>query len=64
VPNDNTVHVLEAIDYAVGNGLLPANPREDACQYCDYRPICGPYEEQRVKRKPKDPRLDFIRKCE
>ena len=64
VPNDNTVAVLETIDEAISTGLLPANPREDACEYCEYRPVCGPYEEQRVKRKPKDKRLEFIRKCE
>src|SRR5205085_7781976 len=64
IPNDNTAHVMETIDSAISNGLLPANPREDACTYCDYRPVCGPYEEQRVKRKPKDSKLEFIRKCE
>jgi CRISPR/Cas system-associated exonuclease Cas4 (RecB family) len=64
VPNQYTERVLEAIDHAVGEGLLPANPREEACDQCNYRSICGPYEEQRVKRKPKDAALEFIRKCE
>jgi RecB family exonuclease len=56
------LEVLEAIDAAVDSGLLVANPREDACMYCDYRPICGPYEEQRVRRKPKDDTLIRLRK--
>jgi len=30
---------------------LPAAPREGACEHCDYLPICGPYEEERVARR-------------
>ena len=38
---------------AIAQGFLPAAPAKDACEYCDYRPVCGPYEEQRVaKQKP------------
>ena len=37
---------------AVQRGFLPAAPREGECQYCDYLAVCGPHEEQRVKRKP------------
>jgi ATP-dependent helicase/nuclease subunit B len=46
--------VLEAIDSAVKDGFLPAAPRKDACPYCDYRIVCGPYEERRVTRKRQD----------
>ncbi len=45
----------EAVAVAVGAALdepfLPAAPDKDACRWCDYRPVCGPYEEQRVARK-------------
>jgi ATP-dependent helicase/nuclease subunit B len=32
-------------------GFLPAAPDDGECQYCDYRRVCGPYEERRVQRK-------------
>jgi ATP-dependent helicase/nuclease subunit B len=44
-------HVLELIDQAIVNGTLPAAPREDGCKNCEYLPVCGPYEEERVKVK-------------
>lgn len=44
--------VLESIDGAVAQGFLPAAPRKEACQYCDYRLVCGPLEELRTSRKP------------
>jgi len=44
-------HVLEIIDQAIVNGTLPAAPREGGCKNCDYLPVCGPYEEERVKEK-------------
>ncbi|MCP4664445.1 MAG: Dna2/Cas4 domain-containing protein [bacterium] len=46
--------VLELIDRAVAEGFLPAAPRERACTWCDYRLVCGPFEEMRVKRKKKE----------
>jgi len=45
---------LRIIQNAVSTGFLPAAPRKDACNICDYRAVCGPYEEERVKRKPQD----------
>src|SRR6185436_4512999 len=48
---------LQTIDEALRRGFLPAAPREDACKFCDYRAVCGPYEERRIQRKEKD-RLD------
>jgi ATP-dependent helicase/nuclease subunit B len=44
--------VLATIDTALANGVLPAAPREDGCRHCDYAVVCGPYEEERVHRKP------------
>ncbi len=49
---------MKAIDGAIQEGSLPAAPRKDACAYCDYRMVCGPHEERRVKVK-KD-RLDAL----
>jgi hypothetical protein len=42
--------VVEEIDRAVEAGVLLPSPREKACAYCDFRPACGPYEEQRAAR--------------
>ncbi len=46
--------VLDIVDDAVATGFLPTAPSPGACNLCDYRPICGPYEEQRTKKKPRD----------
>jgi RecB family exonuclease len=43
--------VLEAINQAMVDGEFPAAPREDGCKGCEYLPVCGPYEEERVKEK-------------
>ena len=45
------LEALEIIDRAVEFGFLPAAPAVRACEWCDFRPICGPNEEQRVGRK-------------
>ena len=44
--------VLGTIDNFIEEGFFPAAPQAGACATCDYRPVCGPYEEQRAKRKP------------
>jgi CRISPR/Cas system-associated exonuclease Cas4 (RecB family) len=58
--------VVETIDRALERGFLPAAPREGACKYCDYRTVCGPYEELRVARKPTKPmaELEAIRRIQ
>lgn len=43
--------LLRKVDEALESGFLPAVPAKDECRYCDYRRVCGPYEELRVKRK-------------
>jgi CRISPR/Cas system-associated exonuclease Cas4 (RecB family) len=43
--------VLRMIDAAVRDGFLPAAPRKDGCRGCEYLPVCGPYEEERVREK-------------
>jgi CRISPR/Cas system-associated exonuclease Cas4 (RecB family) len=53
--------VVAIVDRALQAGFLPAAPAPRACEFCDYRPICGPYEEIRSKRKPVDPLHDVSR---
>ena len=45
--------MLATVDGALEEGFLPAAPGKDECRYCDYRPVCGPYEDLRVARKRK-----------
>ena len=52
--------VARTIGEAVSKGFLPAAPNKDArgysaCTYRDFKPVCGPYEEIRTKRKPTGP---------
>jgi len=37
----------------VASGFLVSAPAPRACERCDYRLVCGPYEEQRASRKSK-----------
>jgi ATP-dependent helicase/nuclease subunit B len=46
--------VAKTIGQALEEGFLPAAPAERGCEWCDYKPVCGPYEEQRVKKKRQD----------
>ena len=52
--------VAKTIGDAVAVGFLPTAPAKDACRYCDYRTVCGPYEEIRTKRKPPDRLKDLV----
>ena len=54
------VEALEVIDRAIELGFLAAAPNQGACLWCDYRPVCGPNEEPRVARKPKDRLRDLL----
>ena len=51
--------VLRTIESFIEEGFLPAAPQTGACAMCDYRPVCGPHEEHRYKRKPPD-RLEAL----
>jgi hypothetical protein len=53
------LQVLTIIDRAVETGFLAAAPVERACTWCDFRPVCGPREEERVERKAKDKLADL-----
>ena len=54
------VQVLRVIDEAMRNGSLPAAPRKDGCKRCEYLPVCGPYEEERVGEKSQ-PELKMLK---
>ena len=43
--------VLAVIDRAIAAGFLPAAPRARACGICDFRDVCGPHEETRIRLK-------------
>ncbi len=43
--------VAKAIGGELERAFLPAAPAPGACRWCDYRVVCGPYEEQRTARK-------------
>ena len=68
VPLDGTARAAAealagALAESIAKGLLPADPRPGACDWCDYRSVCGPHEERRVRRKPRAERkaLDHLR---
>jgi CRISPR/Cas system-associated exonuclease Cas4 (RecB family) len=57
VPLDDTARsaatvVAAAVRDALEAGFLPAAPAHRACEWCDYRIVCGPHEQERVRRKP------------
>jgi ATP-dependent helicase/nuclease subunit B len=54
--------LLAHIDTAIADGFLPPVPQKDACGSCDYRVVCGPYEELRAARYKdrRDERLDAL----
>jgi len=53
------LQALTIIDRAVELGFLAAAPAERACTWCDFRPVCGPREEERIKRKAEDRLADL-----
>lgn len=63
VLNDNSrefaMHISDEIGAALQRPFLPAAPESRGCDYCDYRVVCGPYEELRVAGKPQE-RLDGL----
>ena len=54
--------LLAHIDDAIDHGEFHTCPRTDACEFCDYTPVCGPYEEERANHKPKLHQLEMIRR--
>lgn len=47
--------VAATVDAALDEGFLPAAPESKGCTWCDYRVVCGAYEERRVARKKPEP---------
>ena len=47
---------ISIVGEALAAGFLPAAPDARECDWCDYKRVCGPYEERRAAIKPK-PRL-------
>ena len=43
--------VQKTVAGAFQDGFFPAAPAEKACDFCDFRRLCGPYERERVERK-------------
>jgi ATP-dependent helicase/nuclease subunit B len=44
--------VIKVISDALETGFFPAAPQDRECQWCDYRMLCGPYEQRRSAIKP------------
>jgi len=52
--------VAKTVGDALMKGFLPTAPNiekkgQSACTYCDFKPVCGPYEEVRTRKKPQAP---------
>lgn len=54
------LEVLQVIDRAIEAGFLAAAPTADACERCDFRPVCGPGVFRRISRKPEEPLADLF----
>ncbi len=54
--------LLNNIDQAIATGFLAPAPQKDVCDLCDYRIVCGPYEELRLARHKdrRDERLEAL----
>src|SRR5262245_9653747 len=53
------LQVLAIVDRAIETGFLAAAPEERACTWCDFRPVCGPREEERTRRKAREKLADL-----
>jgi len=53
------LQVLDVIDRAIEQGFLVPAPQQRACTWCDFRPVCGPREPERVARKAADRLADL-----
>ncbi len=48
------LEALEIVDRAIELAFLPAAPADRACAWCDFRAVCGPHEQERIKVKPRE----------
>jgi ATP-dependent helicase/nuclease subunit B len=58
---DAADRVAAALGEALTRGFFPAAPNKGACRYCDYRPVCGPWEEERARKKKDGGELDALK---
>ena len=56
--NEDNLQILNSVLITIRQGLaeafLPAAPDRDACTWCDFLAVCGPFEETRSRLKPRD----------
>jgi CRISPR/Cas system-associated exonuclease Cas4 (RecB family) len=48
---DSAASFVRTLGNALSAGFMPAAPGDRECEYCDYRRVCGPYEEIRLRHK-------------
>ncbi len=53
------LQALAIVDRAIELGFLAPAPEENACRWCDFRPVCGPGMPGRVRKKAKDKLADL-----
>jgi CRISPR/Cas system-associated exonuclease Cas4 (RecB family) len=54
------IEALEIVDRAIETGFLAPAPREHACDWCDFRPVCGPTAERVSRFKSQEPLADLL----
>lgn len=58
---ESAFRVLHSIDTAIRDGFFPPAPKEDGCKWCEFAPVCGPYEEVRMQRKAQEPLEQLVK---
>jgi len=53
--------VLRTIESSIAKPFLVPAPREEACAYCDFKEVCGPYEELRFARKQEHVQIAYLK---
>ncbi len=53
VARESAREFVAIVGDALHKGFLPAAPGDRECDWCDYKRICGPYEQRRSAIKPK-----------
>jgi ATP-dependent helicase/nuclease subunit B len=56
---ESATTVIKIIGDALETGFFPAAPDERECRWCDYRLLCGPYEQRRSLMKPATRTMDL-----
>lgn len=47
--------LADTLRHHFDRGFFPAAPNKGECTWCDYKSVCGPYEEQRARKKQTEP---------